>query len=309
MEDEKFEKIMDDWASREIKSTPQLRPKKKMYQMLKAKKRKVFFPVFARWATVGIATAMFIVAVTLYPDIFRPSTHLEQSIKEEEASVELQKEDVAKKNAPGFIREKTEEPVIVRRTLDESVLRDQKETEEGAITGETVTVKAPLPMAESAADSPVGQVAQPAPTAPTAKLRAISETRKRKAKVVSTRETLQRMLEEEFDSGTSSRDDQVTAPEPLISGKDTPEEKQADSKLFRVKNGIWTDAEHSQEKELIKIKRNSQAYHDLITAMPDLKAYFEIGQNVIVNVGDYSIEMVDDGKTELTEDELKKLVK
>ena len=55
MNDEKFDEIMKNWVSHEIESTPQLRPKKEMYQMVKAKKQKVFFPVFARWATIGAA--------------------------------------------------------------------------------------------------------------------------------------------------------------------------------------------------------------------------------------------------------------
>ena len=52
----------------------------------------------------------------------------------------------------------------------------------------------------------------------------------------------------------------------------------------------------------------SQAYLDLITAIPELKTSFEIGKHVIVTIGPYSIEIADDGKTELTKNELKKLV-
>jgi hypothetical protein len=69
------------------------------------------------------------------------------------------------------------------------------------------------------------------------------------------------------------------------------------------------DTEHSKTQQLIKIKRDSQAYHDLITAIPELKAYFEIGDQVIVTIGRYSIKISDDGKTVLTDDELEHLVK
>ena len=40
-----------------------------------------------------------------------------------------------------------------------------------------------------------------------------------------------------------------------------------------------------------------------------MKQYFEIGERVIVNIGRFSIEIAEDGKTELTEEELKKRVR
>ena len=62
-------------------------------------------------------------------------------------------------------------------------------------------------------------------------------------------------------------------------------------------------------QQLITIKRDSRAYHDLIAVMPELKDYAAIGQKVIVNFGDYSLEIADNGKTVLTNDELQQLKK
>ncbi|MBM3240285.1 DUF4384 domain-containing protein [Candidatus Poribacteria bacterium] len=80
MKDEEFEKIMDVWASYEIKSAPQLHPTEKMYQMVEAKKRKVIFPIYVRWALAGIAAASIILLAILHPAIFRPAGMEEPSV-------------------------------------------------------------------------------------------------------------------------------------------------------------------------------------------------------------------------------------
>jgi hypothetical protein len=140
-----------------------------------------------------------------------------------------------------------------------------------------------------------------------AKSRALSETRK--TKEVSTLAAPTPGVARKLYSDTSPSDGQLTESDALMSEKAVEEEKKIGVKTFQVKNGVWVDTTHSQKKELIKIKRGSQAYHDLIKALPELKTYFEIEQKVIVNIGKYSIELADDGKTELKKDELEKLVK
>jgi len=73
MKDDEFENIMDIWASYEIKSAPQLHPTQEMYQMVEAKKRKVIFPFYIRWALVGIVAASIMLLAILRPVIFHPS--------------------------------------------------------------------------------------------------------------------------------------------------------------------------------------------------------------------------------------------
>jgi hypothetical protein len=46
----------------------------------------------------------------------------------------------------------------------------------------------------------------------------------------------------------------------------------------------------------------------LLKAIPELKAYVEIGDNLIIVIGTYAIEIAADGKTQLTQKELQKLV-
>jgi len=73
MRDEEFEKIMDAWVSEEIKSAPQMRPTAEIYRMVEAKKKRVIFPIYARWTLAGMAVASILLLLILHPAIFRPS--------------------------------------------------------------------------------------------------------------------------------------------------------------------------------------------------------------------------------------------
>ena len=81
MKDEEFEKTMDAWASHEVKSAPELRPTEEIHRMVKAQKRKIMFPTYARRVLVRVAAACLVLAclvplVMLYPTIFGPSDSL-----------------------------------------------------------------------------------------------------------------------------------------------------------------------------------------------------------------------------------------
>lgn len=81
MKDEEFEKTMDAWASHEVKSAPELRPTEEIHRMVKAQRRKIMFPTYARRILVRVAAACLALAclvalVMLYPAIFGPSDSL-----------------------------------------------------------------------------------------------------------------------------------------------------------------------------------------------------------------------------------------
>lgn len=166
--------------------------------------------------------------------------------------------------------------------------------------GDTTTVNQPLPLPEGVSDYAVGQSTRQQLAAPAAKFRSMSELQKTVAPPSA--DKAGEILRPEPTSGpgrtTESSDD-----------KELKRTKRVRSKIFHFKDRVWVDTEHSETKQLIKIKRDSQAYHDLITAIPELKIYFEIGDQVIVTIGRYSIKIADDGKTALTDDELEHLVK
>lgn len=70
MTDEKFEKTMDDWASHEEKSAPQLRPTEEMYRMIEARNKRTRLSIYARRVLVGVAAACFALSIiVLLPSI------------------------------------------------------------------------------------------------------------------------------------------------------------------------------------------------------------------------------------------------
>ncbi len=383
MNDEKFEKIMENWAAREMESTPQLRPKKAMYQLLKAKKRKVFFPGFIRWATVATAAVCILFVVILHrPDIFRAPTSRERTAQTEDLSVGQQKaqevevsEEVGNVAEPqeeeelpagrrakkasedakeGFVQPPKVERAVARQrenvakrdifipdttgemdklagvepSSEKQALQYRREAEPEATLheeGELAAARPPSPtLAESLPVAVDEQTVQPVSTPAFFEAKSKTNSESRKTNILSTRAAVpSRSIEKGSDADDVLYDnEQAPVPEPSIAGKDRADgrvgfknfqaalkEKKVGSKTFRLQDGIWVDLEHFQEKEIIKIKRDSLAYHDLITALPELKAYFKIGQNMIVNVGEFSITIADNGKAELTEVELKNLVR
>lgn len=81
------------------------------------------------------------------------------------------------------------------------------------------------------------------------------------------------------------------------------------AKTFTLQDGVWVDRAYASQKHLIKIQRDSQAFRDLLAALPDLQAIFALGDRVLVALGgDCAVEIAPDGKTELTKDELAQLV-
>ena len=115
-------------------------------------------------------------------------------------------------------------------------------------------------------------------------------------------------LEEDAPADRFHQDKQFGNLRSFIAGERAAEEKQVGSKNFQMKDGVWIDREHTSGKEVITIKYDSHAHSDLITAIPELKLYFEMGTGVIVNIGKFSIEIAEDGKTEFTDEELDELV-
>ena len=135
MNDEKFEKMMENWASQEVDSAPKLRPTKTMYQMVKAKKRKMLVPIFARWATVGVAALAIVLIAVLHPGLFRPSSYFEQ-VGQEEFSIEPQDEERPnveqarqEKLSTDVQNEKPTEPIIPSPGKDRSFKLQEIRTE------------------------------------------------------------------------------------------------------------------------------------------------------------------------------------
>ena len=158
--------------------------------------------------------------------------------------------------------------------------------------GDSTTIKQPLPLPQGVSDLAVG--GQPLANMPMAKSRAV-RTFAPAAEFADKDASVSEMLIE------------VEAEPGNVSKEEAAQVVRVGNKTFTLNNGVWIDSEHSQKAKLLKIQRDSQAYRDLLKAIPELKTYFELGDHVIVNIGKYSIEIAADGKTTLTEKELKQL--
>ena len=79
-------------------------------------------------------------------------------------------------------------------------------------------------------------------------------------------------------------------------------------KTFRLRGDVWVDTAHTEKAILIRIQRNSDAYHALLQAIPQLKPYFDAEERILINLGQYSVEIAPDGKTSLIEEEVQQLL-
>jgi len=161
--------------------------------------------------------------------------------------------------------------------------------------GDSTTIRQPLPLPQGVADTAVSQAGM--------------QMAVRKTKFGSARNMFKLL--------TPS-----AKPIPMSSSGDTAAEAAADkeqdenalmktvgSKTFILHDKTWIDRQHTPKAALITIKRDSQAYRDLLKAIPDLQIYCELGEKVIVNIGKYSVKIADNGKTTLTQAELQELVR
>jgi len=173
--------------------------------------------------------------------------------------------------------------------------------------GDSTTVNQPLPLPEGVSDLAVGL-----PAAPMMSQKAVMPS-SRAVPMEKGKGMLQTEEAESsgrfFPSVGETKAQVEPMPTALPTSTAATQIKTVNAKTFTLLNGVWTDSAHSQEKTIIKLKRGSKAYNDLLAAKPELKAYFDVGENVIVNLGQYSVEIAEDGQTELTPEEIQKLLK
>jgi hypothetical protein len=88
-------------------------------------------------------------------------------------------------------------------------------------------------------------------------------------------------------------------------------EKIIGSKTFRLQENLWVDTEYEEalatEQERLIIQRDSQAYTDLLTLVPEIKVYEELNEPMIISLGKMAVEIGDKGKTQLTEEDVRLL--
>jgi Ca-activated chloride channel family protein len=85
--------------------------------------------------------------------------------------------------------------------------------------------------------------------------------------------------------------------------------RRVDSRTFVLRDSTWTDQRYRSGMSLTKIKPFTKAYFDLVSALPELRAPFALGNRVIVVGRDRAISLSDDGAETLSSTALASLVK
>lgn len=307
MDENKFDKIMNAWASAERDAAPRLRPTPEMYQMVTARKPRLFFPVFARWVTVGVAVAAILVIAALHPRLFAPEKFF-QAPQEQRAEPQRQPAPAASSDKDG----EQKQQLVVEDAMHSAPLRDDVGNEGLAVKEEPfmeasqdVSKRDALPGASVFPETRVLREAEllpplPVPAvAPPAHEKSLSAPRRMKTFPIQT-------LSASKPDITADADGELPA-EGIERGMT---DETFTIKTFREVDGVWIDTAHSDLNKMLTIQRDSPAYHDLLAALPVLRQFVEDRPRVIVALGQqHSVEMaVNTGQTRLTPEELTRLV-
>ena len=293
MDDKKFEQMMEDWVSKEMASAPDMRPTPDMRQAVASRKRPFAFALFARWATVGVAAAAMILMAVLYPGWFRPQQIFEQA--EQQASPVEKPAAADALNTPAASAETAKEqaePAIVAAAP----------TDERIAAGESQLSAPRMMRAEPSAPVTESMSARPPLDA------TFAPARKSAPKICAVPQPSQD--EGALTKGISALPGKGNSDLALMTAQEAErlaQCQQIGEKTFLLQHGVWVDSADAPEKARIAIRRDSPAFRDLLALRPDLNIYLEPLPQVVVNLGEVSVEISAQGKTALTDDDLKRL--
>lgn len=294
MDDKKFEQMMEDWASKEMASAPDMRPTPDMRQAVASRKRPFAFALFARWATVGVAAAAMILVSVLHPGWFRSQQILEQA--EQQASP-LEKPASDALNTPAAsaetAKEQAEPAIIAAAPTDERIAAGESQLSAPRM----MRAEPSAPVTEStAARPPLNAAFAPARKAAAApKICAVPQPSQDEGALTKGISALQGKGKSDLALMTAQEAERLA------------QCQQIGEKTFLLQHGVWVDSADAPEKARIAIRRDSPAFRDLLALRPDLNIYLEPLPQVIVNLGEVSVEISAQGKTALTDDDLKRL--
>ncbi len=75
--------------------------------------------------------------------------------------------------------------------------------------------------------------------------------------------------------------------------------RSAAGRIFVLRDGVWTDIGHDPRREVLRVKLFSQAYFDLLQALPEIADALGEFRRVVVAGADVSLEVGPDGVTSL----------
>ena len=131
----------------------------------------------------------------------------------------------------------------------------------------------------------------PAPTTGAAAVKAAEAARERRA--ASTAADL-RAAEDEIFSEVLVRDGSAA--------------RAAGGRLFRQRDGVWTDVAHDAAKRIVRVAAFSAAYFDVLRALPELEPVLRELSTALIGGAEVSVQVGDEGLREISTSELRALV-
>jgi Ca-activated chloride channel family protein len=80
-------------------------------------------------------------------------------------------------------------------------------------------------------------------------------------------------------------------------------------RTFYRRNDIWFDNNYRSGEKIIQIKSLSEAHFQLLHALPALNQYAAVGNEVVVDLGNVAVQIGEKGKTSLSKDELRSIIR
>jgi Ca-activated chloride channel family protein len=97
--------------------------------------------------------------------------------------------------------------------------------------------------------------------------------------------------------------------EVVVTGAGAVPARNVGGRTFTLENGRWTDTRFSTTARVTKVKAYSKAYFALLDQAPELREMFALGERVLIAGGTAALEVTADGKEELSEPELQRLLR
>ncbi|MFC1683663.1 VIT domain-containing protein [Candidatus Zixiibacteriota bacterium] len=79
-------------------------------------------------------------------------------------------------------------------------------------------------------------------------------------------------------------------------------------KTFYLKQGVWTDNDYQTDQRIVKVKRYSKAYFQLVSRLSSMGKYLSLGNQVIVSLPGGAVQVGDEGQEQLSAAELDRLI-
>ncbi|MCC7248308.1 MAG: VWA domain-containing protein [Lysobacter sp.] len=73
------------------------------------------------------------------------------------------------------------------------------------------------------------------------------------------------------------------------------DEREVDGRTMRLIDGMWRDRAHRQDATVLRVRRDSAAYRELLRLRPDLETALSLGERVLIAFGRYSILVSPEG--------------